>query len=261
MEKFNLPKFLIAHCDETQETPEERIQRLKDAGLTDAEITKLGLNIPDNVLTTLQSGQRLFTQEDLTKARKTERQRVEGNLKYKKNQPPVTDEADDEEDEEDEVEDTPVVKPKSKSTKMKVGESVIPLQTFDVQAEIAKALEPFQAIINTQKQQIESLSTDISTDKEKKVATHKASLLSQLPEQAHTLLTGSTIEELDASFAQLTAFISSTTKTSKAQNAAGRLVDQRTVFTAKDGKKFTRMEDLVMPENTEYLAEYKAQFN
>lgn len=252
MEKIKLPMFLIAFCDET---PEARIQRLQEAGLTDEEITKLGLNIPENILSTLQSGQRLFTQEDLTKARKTERQRVEGNLKYKKPQttPPVEEEIDDD-DEFEEVDPTPAPKPK----KMKTGQST-PL--IDFQAEIAKVLEPFQAVIEEQKQKIDSLTTDLQADKQKKVADHKASLLSKLPETAQGLLTGNTIEELDASFAQISAFISATTHSAKAHNAAGSLTSTKAVYKAKDGKEFARMEDLVMPENAQYLAEYKAQFN
>ena len=242
--------FVLGHCDEALDA---KLATWRAAGLTEDDIDKLLINIPKGVMDTLKSGDKLFTQTEMTKARNDVRRQVESNNKHKtKNQ--TTPEEEDEDEEDEDTTQTPTPKPKAKTSRV---------SEIDIKNLVADAIrEATQPLLdkNTQlEQQLTNVHDSLKTDKQKAYDKRKAELLAQLPEETHALLTGKDIEALEASFATVKSFVDKTVQEAKASVSAEvqtKEKDKAVIYKAKDGTEFFNINDIMAKGDT-YWAEYK----
>lgn len=256
MEQSKLKELIkLAYC----ETLEERIARYRQLGLSEDEIDKLVLDLPSG----FQKGQKLFTQEDVTKFRNDERRKVEANYK---NTPPVV---------------TPPVVPNPNPNEPVVGGQQTPnqiptptqgltqeqIQTM-IQNSIAESVKTaletqkveYESQITGLKQTLDSVSTSYNADKQKAFETRKAQILAELPETVHPLLIGDTIEALETSYNSVKAFVEKTKQEAQTAVTAqeAQKVHSTTVFyKAEDGTEYMSVADLV--KNPAHLAEWKTK--
>jgi hypothetical protein len=256
---LNLNAFVLSFCDE--ETLEQRIERYREMGLSEEEIAKLTLQLPSGY----KPGDRLFTQKDLTKARQDERRKVEGNLKYRRDVQLVDD------DDDDDVDDEPVT---SKQRRQKQTKTLQPqagqlniqelLQAPEAQefltSLVQNATADLQAKLSKAEEEAKQAREAIEADRKKAFEKRKGELLADLPEDVHTLLVGNTIEEIEASYKTVKAFVDKTLQEAQASKAAAEAVKNKTVFfKSQDGTEFASAAEMMAhPDHAKYFEEFKA---
>jgi hypothetical protein len=250
--QINFKDFIkVAYC----ETNEERRARYKELGLSDEEIDRLLLELPEG----FQAGQKLFTQADVTKFRADERRKVESNLRHQQQpqtQPPVT----------DPVQGQPPNSQTQQPTQTAglTPEQIQALVADQVQGAVTTALETqktqYEQTINTLKSELDNVATLYNTDKQKAYEKRKAEILAELPETVHKLVSGDTIEALEDSFATVKAFIDTTkaeAQTNVTAQEAKKEHDKKVFYTADDGTEYLTVQELT--KNLAHLQEWKAK--
>lgn len=245
-----LKSIKLAYC----ETIEEKVARYRTAGLNEEEIDKLLLELPSG----FKAGQKLFTQDDVTKFRNDERRKVESNFRTKPDpivEPVVAGQT-----------NPPVVpNPAPVQVVQPVGLSQEEIQNL-VKQSIQSALDAQKATyeqeISGLKDSLTNVSNAYTADKQKAFDARKAQILAELPESVHNLVNvqGSDIDALEAQYATVKAFIESTKQEAQTAVTAQVAVQQhaQTVFfKAEDGTEYANVDALV--GNIAHLQEWKAK--
>jgi hypothetical protein len=240
-------KYVFAKCEEL--TAEERQAKLIELGFSEDDIAKLSLELPKD----FKAGDRLFLQNDLTKARNDERRKVEGNLRHKDPQTPPP------------VVQTPANTDPANPVQVNQGltqEAVQKLIQESVSQALTQAQTANQEVVSQLQQQLEAVNNDIKTKEQKALDKLKASLLAQLPEDVHSLLNGTNEEELTTSFNLIKGFVDKTTEEAKnavATEEKAKEVAKTIFYKAEDGTEYKTVTELTA--NPAHLQEFKQKFN
>lgn len=250
------------------ETLEEKRARYVELGLSEQEINKLLLEVPENV----KAGDKLFTTDDVTKFRQNERRKVEALYKGQQPLQQQTQQPVDNQQQQYQFNQDLQQQQQQPTQQLQTGvaqqtpslsqEAVSKL----VEESIAKALEAreqaHQQELKAIKDNLTSVQSAYDADKKKMFENRLQEIKAELPEDVHKLLTGDTLEALETSYTTIKGFVEKAKQEAQATVTASvqkEEHDKQVFYKAEDGTEYADINALVT--NPAHLAEWKSKQN